>query len=125
MNFFKKLRSIKLSPLWQDIILVVVGFLFLMYAVAKGNDDLILIIFGFTGGIIMALGIIELVYEVVKQVSFTVGSALVKIFNIKIYARRVGYLISMVIRDSKEARGVSLLFLILIFIVGYILGKMF
>jgi len=93
-----------------------------MYAVAKGNNDLILIIFGFTGGIIMGLGIIELVYEIVKQVSFTTGSALVKIFNIKIYTRRVGFVISMIVRDAQEARGVSLIFLLMIFILGFILG---
>ena len=70
----------------------------------------------------MGLGIIELVYEVVKQVSFTTGSALVKMFNIKIYAQRIGFVISMVIRDSKEARGVSLIFLLMIFILGFVLG---
>ncbi|PIQ73049.1 hypothetical protein COV58_04590 [Candidatus Roizmanbacteria bacterium CG11_big_fil_rev_8_21_14_0_20_36_8] len=116
------MRIFKLSPIWQDMTLIIIGFLFLMYAVAEGNDDLILMIFGFTGGIIMGLGIIELVYEIVKQVSFTTGSALVKIFNIKIYTRRVGFLISMVIRDSKEARGVSLVFLLMIFILGFVLG---
>ena len=118
------MRIFKLAPLWQDIILVVVGFFILMYAVAKGNNDLILIVFGFTGGIIMALGIIELVYEVVKQVSFTTGSALIKMFNIKIYTRRIGFVISMTVRDSKEARGVSLIFLLMIFILGFVLGRM-
>ncbi len=123
-DHLQKNRHFKLAPLWQDIILVVVGFFFLMYAVAKGNNDLILIVFGFTGGIIMALGIIELVYEIVKQVSFTTGSALVKMFTIKIYARRVGFLISMVVCDAKEARGVSLIFLMMIFILGLVLGRM-
>ncbi|MDP4010759.1 MAG: hypothetical protein Q8P72_00855 [Candidatus Roizmanbacteria bacterium] len=123
-KYFKNIQKIKIAPLWQDLTLVFVGFFILMYAVAKGDNDLILIIFGIIGGIFMVLGIIELVYEIVKQVSFTTGSALVKVFNIKIYTRRIGFLISMVVRDAQEAKGVSLVFLFIIFLIGFVVGVM-
>jgi|GEM_PF-5129345 len=108
----------------QNILLIVVGFVFLLIAIAFGSHDIVFMIFASIGGIIMILGVIETVYELVKQVSFSAESALVKLFNIKIYTKRVGFLISMLVRDAKEARGVSLIFLLMVFILGFVIGRM-
>lgn len=115
-------KHTKVSSIMQDIFFVVFGIFILLIAVLYDSDSLLILLLYGASIILIIYGLLEIFAEIVLRTSLASRSVFGKLLDIRVYARNVKGIMHVSVREYREAKGVSLLFLLLILLVGIMIG---
>jgi hypothetical protein len=118
-------KQTQVSPFMQDLFILSVGILILISAFFIEEDTLPFYLFLAAGIALSVGGVCLAVFTVLKAVLTTLYSGFRTLYGIRVDAKQDGWLMSIVVREIQEIRGVPLLFILFILLIGFMLGLLF
>ena len=114
----------RISPLMQDVLIAVLGAIIIVSALLfdSENPRAFTMPFVVGGTIISFYGLLLMIFTITRMTIVGIATWIRSMYQIRVDAYIKDLILTVCIRELKEAKGVSMLFLLLVLCLGFILG---